>query len=151
MAYTGVTAVGLPEMVDKIQQLERLVRQQANRDLRQGARNISAQVVAQRHSLLGGGGTPQEHAIVEGARVKYDRYVAVQVPGVKPKLSGLERTNAARAKSLAVAVEWGSSDARLKGPPRGALVGRNIRRIELRVLIEYKALLTAVLSKYGLI
>lgn len=150
MAYTG-GAVGLPEVIAKIDKLEQLMRQQANRELRHGAREIAAGVVARRHELLGGSGVPVERAIVEGARVRNDRFVAIQLPGVKPKLSGLRRTNAARAKSLAVAVEWGSRAAQLRNPPRGALVGRNINRIQAAVLTDYQRLLTSILRQYGLI
>jgi hypothetical protein len=152
VAYTGTVEVkGLTEMVGKIQSLDRELRKDANTMMRQGAKDIAIRATAHRHTLLGGSGVPVEHAIVEGTRPKYDRYVALQVPGVKPKVSGLKRASAARAKSLAVAVEWGSADPRLKGPPQGAIVGRNIGRLTRFVRDDYAALVTRVLTKYGLI
>ena len=151
MAYTGIRVDGLAEMVTKLNGLERDLRRNASGELRQGAKGISLGVVARRHSLLGGSGTPQEWGIVEKARVKYDRFVAVQIPGVKPALSGVRRTPAARARSLAIAVEYGSTDPRLSGPPRGALVGRNIGRIIDHVRGDYQSLVLHVLRKYGLL
>jgi hypothetical protein len=152
VAYTGTVEVkGLSEMVDKLQSLDREMRRDANTMMRQGAKEIALHVTANRHQLLGGSGVPVEDAIVEGTRPKYDRYVALQVPGVKPKVSGLKKTNAARAKSLAIAVEWGSSDPRLKGPPRGALVGRNIGRVTRVVRDDYANLVYRVLKRYRLI
>jgi hypothetical protein len=158
MAYTGTVEIkGLAEMVDKVQGLEREMRRDANTALRQGSKDISLSVVSNRHSLLGGGGPPQEWGIVDGARVKYDRYVAVQVPGRKPvgqtkgTMRGLIKTPAARAKSLAVAVEWGSDDPRLKGPPRGAIVGRNVGRLTRYVRDDYASLVAYVLRRYGLL
>lgn len=151
MAYTGVRVDGLADMVTKLGALERDLRRNASGELRQGAKDISLDVVARRHQLLGGSGTPQEWGIVEKARVKYDRFVAVQVPGVKPALSGVKRIPAARARSLAIAVEYGSTDPRLGGPPRGALVGRNIGRISDHVRGDYQQLVLRVLRKYGLL
>jgi hypothetical protein len=150
--YTGGVEVrGLTELVDKVQKLDRELRKEANTELRQGAKNIALRVVSHRHQLLGGSGIPQEWAIVERTRPKYDRYVALQVPGAKPKLSGLRKTNAARAKSLAVAVQWGSADPRLGGPPRGALVGRNVKRLTAYVYRDYEDVVARVLRRYGLI
>lgn len=152
MAYTGTVKVqGIGELVGKIQDLDRELRREANTEMRQGAKDIAIRVNNRRHTFLGGSGTPTERAIVEQTSPKYDRYVALQVPGTKPKLRGLKRTRAARAKSLAVAVEWGSTDPRLKGPPKGALVGRNIGKIERFVYADYQALVHRVLTRYGLI
>ena len=152
MAYTGgaqVEALGLPELIKSIGQLDAALRQQANKDLRTGAKSIAEKVIS--GGMIGGSGVPTDAAITAGARPKYDRYVAVQVPGVKPKLSGLRKVPAARAKSLSIALEYGSTSPGLKGPPRGALAGRNIGRINSFAVGEYQALLARVLRKYGLI
>ena len=151
MAYTGVRVDGLAELVGRLGNLEHDLRRPASGELRQGAKAISLGVVARRHSLLGGAGTPQEYGIVDKARAKYDRYVAVQIPGVKPALSGVRRIPAARARSLAIALEYGSTDPRLNGPPRGALVGRNIGRISDHVRGDYQQLVLRVLRRYGLL
>jgi hypothetical protein len=151
VAYTGTVEVkGLTEMVDKLQSLDRELRREANGMMRQGAKDIAIHVVNNRGQLFDVEGV-RDQRIIEGIRPKYDRYVALQVPGVKPKLSGLKPIPAARAKSLAVAIEWGSSDPRLKNPPRGALVGRNIGRITRYVRGDYAQLVAAVLKRYGLI
>lgn len=147
MARQGVEIEGLDVVMRRFQDLEQMVRRQANNDLRDAAGKVSAQVVADRHTLLGGTGIPQEPRIIEGARVKRDRYVAVQVPGVKPRLSGLRRTPAAKAKSLSIAVEWGG----LGVGYRGGLVGRNRGRITSRVLRDYQTEIANILRKYGLI
>ena len=152
MAYTGgasVEALGLPEVIKSIGQLEAVMRKEANTELRAGAKLIAAKVV--RGGLIGGSGVPTDPAISAAARPKSDRYISVQVPGVKPKLSGLRKTPAARARSLAIAVEYGSTSPGLKGPPRGALVGRNINRISDTAVREYQQLLARILRKYGLI
>jgi hypothetical protein len=162
VAYTGAPGVqidGIRELVNKLQSLEKELRTDANTELRQGAKDIALDVVKHRHDLLGGGGTPQEWGIVDATRVKYDRYVAVRVPGIKPRsrskpgkvMTGLRRTPAARAKSLAIAVEWGSTDPRLGRPPKGALVGRNITRITDHVIDDYEQLLNRVLHRFGLV
>jgi hypothetical protein len=161
MAYTGTPGVridGIRQLVNSLQTLDKELRTDANTQLRQGAKDIALDVVAHRHDLLGGGGTPQEWGIVEGARPKYDRYVAIRVPGVKPKsrnhggpIRGLKKTPAARAKSLAIAVEWGSTDPRLNHPRKGAIVGRNIGRITEFVADDYEQLVHRVLHRVGLI
>jgi hypothetical protein len=152
VAYTGTIEVkGLAEMVDKLQGLDRELRKDANTMLRRGAKDIAIAATARRASLLGGSGVPADSPIVEATRPKYDRYMALAVPGVKPKMSGLRRTPAARAKSLAIAMEYGSTDPRLKGPPRGALVGRNIRKVTVFVRDDYANLVYRVLKRYGLI
>ena len=154
MAYTGVLmeTEGLSDLVDRIQTLERELKRRANGDLRQASKNIALEVVANRHQYLGRGAMVQvDSRIVDVTRVKYDRYVAVQVPGVKPKMSGLRKTNADRAKSLAVAVEWGSDYPALNNPPKGALVGRNIARLSSWTLPLWKIELARILRQYGLI
>jgi hypothetical protein len=151
VAYTGTVEVkGLTEMVGKLQSLDRELRRDANTMMRQGAKDISIHVVNNRGSLFHTDGVRDER-IIEAIRPKYDRYVALAVPGVKPKLSGLKKTPAARAKSLAIAVEWGSADPRLNNPPRGALVGRNIGKVTRFVRDDYANLVYRVLKKYGLI
>lgn len=150
--YTGTVEVkGLAELVGRIGELDKVLRQDANTELRQGAKAIGLRVVSRRHELLGGSGIPQDARIVEGARIKYDRFVAVRVPGVKPKLSGLRKASAAEGRSLAVAVEYGSQAPQLQHPPKGALVGRNIARITSAVGDDYKDLLYKVLKRHGLL
>jgi len=151
MAYTGIEVEGLADLVDRLGGLEKDLRRSANGELRQGAKSIAYGVVANRHTLLGTPGHPQSRAIVDAVRPKSDRFVAVQVPGVKPALSGLKKTRAARAKSLSIALEYGSTDRRLSGPPRGALVGRNIKRISDYVRGDYQQLVKRVLTKYRLL
>jgi hypothetical protein len=63
----------------------------------------------------------------------------------------LKKIPAARARSLAVAVEWGSDDPRLGNPPRGALVGRNIHRLTLFVYRDYADVVYRTLKRYGLL
>lgn len=154
MAYTGVTmdVDGIAEVMRKFNDLEKIVRREANREMRQGSKNIAWGLVNRRHQYFGRGAMVQvDSRIVDAVGVKYDRYVAVQLPQSKPRMSGLKKIPAGKARSLAIAVEWGSDYPPLHGPPRGALVGRNIRRIELDVRDDWLELFNYVLRKYGLI
>ena len=154
MAYTGVGVdfEGWEELLGRIKTLDRELKKRANGDLRQASKNIALDVVADRHHWFGRGSVVQvDSRIVDVVRVKYDRLVAVQVPGVKPRMSGLKKIKADRAKSLAVAVEWGSDWPALNNPPKGALVGRNIARLSSWTLPLWKSELARILRQYGLI
>lgn len=154
MAYTGVAidVEGAKELVSRLNKLEGEFKKRANGDLRRASKDIALGVVDRKHTYLGGSGAgPVGAAVVDGVRVKYDRFVAVQVPGVKPKVSGMKKHNAARAKSISVAIEWGSNWPGLGNPPKGVLVGRNMARLSRDVFPMWQAALGRVLADYGLI
>ena len=154
MAYTGVGVdfEGWEELLGKINNLDRELKKRANGGLRQATKNIALDVVADRHHWFGRGAMVQvDSRIVDVVRVKYDRLVAVQVPGVKPRLSGVKKIDRDTAKSLAVAVEWGSDWPALHNPPKGALVGRNIRRLTVWCAPRWEKELDRILRQYGLI
>ena len=153
MAYSGGTGVdfeGWAELVKKLNTLEdKVLKKDANRDLRNASKAIALDIIGSR--MLGGSGVPTEPAMLAATRPKYDRYVAIQIPGTKPKLSGLKKESAARAKSLAIAIEYGSDAPALKGPPSGALAGRNVSRITSKAAREWETQVDKILRKYGLI
>jgi hypothetical protein len=147
VGYSGVRIEGLDEALASFRTLEVELRRNANGELRKASKEIAAAIPG----MLGGGGSPQEAAVVAAARPKSDRYVVVAVPGVKPKLSGLRRESSADAKSIAYALEDGSSLPQFRGAARGGLVGRNIGRITDYAVPRYIAALEGIMRRAGLL
>ena len=127
--------------------MEAELRRNANGELRRASKAIAERVPP----MLGGSGAPQESAILAAAGPKSDRLVAVAVPARKPRLSGLRRTPAGKAKTLAFAVEGGSGAKQFHGPPVRALVGRHMGRVRAIADPEYRRVLAQIMTKYGLI
>lgn len=139
---------GLDACLRAFNSLDRDLRKQASGELRQASKQIGNDVVI---PLLGGSGSPQEHAIIAAAGPKSDRYVVVAVPQRKPKLSGLRKTPAAQAKRLGFALEGGSDYPPFGKPAEGSLVRRHTDEMARRAVPRYLRALETIMRRHGLI
>lgn len=139
---------GVEQCLRALQGLQGDLRKLANGELRTAAKGIGRDVVI---PLLGGSGAPQEDKIVAAAGPKSDRYVVVAVPSKKPKLSGLRKTPAAKAKRIAFALEGGSTYPPFHSPRQGSVVQEHVPAMRAKAVPRYKQELARILTRYGLI
>lgn len=137
---------GLDECLAAFKGLQSDLRREANGELRTAAKQIAADMIP----LLGGSGAPQEAALIASLGPRSDRLVTVAVVR-KPKLSGLKRTPAAKAKGAVLwPVEIGSDAPQFHGPPTGAIAGRHRDRLARAAIPRYTEALAAIMRKWGL-
>ena len=143
----NITLEGVEACMAAFQSLETSLRRNANGELRAASKAIASGM----QPLLGGSGAPQETAILAAAGPKSDRFVVLAIPSRKPKLSGLRKMPAARARTLAYALESGSTQPQFRGPAKDSLVFGHRKALMAYALPRYQRALAGIMRKYGLL
>lgn len=151
MAGTNITIVGIEECLRAFQGLDKELRKNANGELRKASRQIASGIVQKIPGYAAGTGAPQAPAIAKAAGPKSDRYVVVAVPNKKPKMKGLKKTPAAKAKLIGWAVEGGSGYPPFHRPVAGSLVSSHREELAQYAIPLYTKAVADIMRKYDLI
>jgi hypothetical protein len=147
VAGTNITIEGLDECLRAFSGLSAELRRPANGELRQASRQIAGDMIP----LLGGSSAPQEAALIASLGPRSDRLVTVAVVR-KPKLSGMKRTPAAKAKGAVLwPVEIGSDAPQFHSPPTGAIAARHRDRLARFAIPRYTEALATIMRRWGLL
>ena len=170
---THVQIEGLDEVLKSFNGLQKDLRKEANRELREAASQIAtAHLMPALPGWAAAASTaPLATKVVQTARVRRDRKVAVRIGSVLPPLDSFSKgRRMKRKKENAAAVAWGSES----GPDGGHLpgsasggegrnfyrvprnlsgfwIGRNLGRISPKAVDAYTTALISIARKYGLL
>lgn len=151
MTNLSVEVEGIDECLRAFSSLEGQLKKNANGDLRKASKEIANGIVGMLPGFAASTGAPQADAIARAAGPKSDRYVVVAVPNKKPKLSGLKKTSATKAKRLGFAIEGGSDYAPFHNPAAGSFIADHRNKMISYAVPRYERAVTDLLRKYDLI